>query len=324
LNLLKEYKLRSFTSEELEFLAEYERVMTPLAAKLDILQGDKQSYLGCLLPHIIHLESQLTNLLNGTRRCLTYTRELVQIMLTKLCASDRFGPMLENDDYRMASCFHPAYKLNWIRMWNPSKLTEIRERMTIMVADEIRAQDPEKQRSHPVTAERRRKEGAAADSEIASTSNGIRRVPVYNDDDDDEVYKDLTTLFNSYQQEVARIEAPQKTYTEMAKELVNMWESSPATKQLDDAAFMDSPVFMELFRKTNTGVVSSAACERFFSQGKDFLKPKRENMSAGNFEALMFMRGNAHLWAVPKAQKRREVAKRRPHPTLEFLANEKC
>lgn len=322
MQLTKECKLRSFTAEELDFLVEYELVMRPLAAKLDILQGDRNSYMGCLLPHILHLQNQLTKLLNGVvRGSLKYTKEMVQIILTKLCAPDRFGPMLENKDYQMASCFHPAFKLNWIRMWKPDKLNEIRELIIIKVADEMRAQDPEKHRSHPVTAERRRMTATAdVAREVASTSAAMQRIPVGDDSDED----DLTNLFNSYQQVVARVEAPQRTFTEMAKELVSMWESTPATKELDDAAFMDSSVFKELFMRTNTGVVSSAACERFFSQGKDTLKPKRETMSASNFEALMFMRGNAHLWAVPKAQKRRQEARRRPHPVLEFLANEKC
>jgi hypothetical protein len=253
--------------------------------------------LGCLLPHITHLEHQLKDLLNGLRGSLKYTREIVQLMLTKLYAMDRFGPMLENIDYWMASCFHPAYKLYWIRMWNPMKLNEIRDRMIRMVADEMQAQDPEKHRSHPVTAERRMKEAPAA----ATASMSVSDV----DDSDEEKaerYCNLTNLFNSYQQEAALVEEPQKTFTELAKEFVNTWESTPATTQLDDAAFMDSSVFKELFRRTNTGVVSSAACERFFSQGKDTLKPKQRSMSSSNFEALMFLRGNAHLWAVPKAQ----------------------
>jgi hypothetical protein len=78
LKLTKECKLRSFTAEELDFLVEYERVMRPLAAKFDILQGDRDSYMGCLLSHILHLQNQLTKLLNGVvRGSLKYTKEMV-------------------------------------------------------------------------------------------------------------------------------------------------------------------------------------------------------------------------------------------------------
>jgi hypothetical protein len=46
----------------------------------------------------------------------------------------------------------------------------------------------------------------------------------------------------------------------------------------------------------NTAVPSSAAVERFFSQGKDILRAKRATLSDYNFEMLMFLRGNRHHW----------------------------
>jgi len=46
--------------------------------------------------------------------------------------------------------------------------------------------------------------------------------------------------------------------------------------------------------KFNTPVPSSAAVERFFSQGKDILKAKRASLADETFEMLMFMRGNKH------------------------------
>jgi hypothetical protein len=112
---------------------------------------------------------------------------------------------------------------------------------------------------------------------------------------------------------------------EKAREFIDMWENTPASENLmDDAAFLDSQVMINLFLATNTGVVSSAACERFFSQGKDILRAKRERMTPNLFEGVMFLRGNGHLWAVPKLRKNRESLQRKPHPALEYLANEKC
>ena len=87
--------------------------MAPIAVNLDILQGDRQSYLGSLVPHIVHLKDQLTDLRDGkTGPPLIYTVELLEVLLRRLLASDRFGPILENLDYQMAACFHPSYKLN--------------------------------------------------------------------------------------------------------------------------------------------------------------------------------------------------------------------
>jgi hypothetical protein len=324
--VLKAHKLRIFTTEEVQSLAEYERVMGPLAAKLDILQGDRESYLGSLLPHIIHLKLQLTHLRDGKRgKPLEYTTALVDMLLRKLFASDRFGPMLDNIDFQMATCFHPAYKLNWIKLWDPAKLGGIRDHMIKLVAKEMRVQGPEKPKSRPVTAERRRMTEPAT----ASTSTSMHVMPVGDANDIEaelaDSYCNLTNLFNSIGDDAAQEEEPQRSFIERAREFVELWEKTPATGKLQDgASFLDSSVMIELFRAHNTGVVSSAACERFFSQGKDTLRAKRENMSPSIFETLMFMRGNGHMWAVPKCRKNRERSRRLPHPVLEYWANEKC
>ncbi len=113
-------RLLLFTTDECQSLYEYVKVMAPIAVNLDILQGDRQSYLGSLVPHIVHLKDQLTDLRDGkTGPPLIYTMELLEVVLRRLLASDRFGPILENLDYQMAACFHPSYKLNWIKFWDP-------------------------------------------------------------------------------------------------------------------------------------------------------------------------------------------------------------
>ena len=86
------YMLR-FSIAECDALDEYVKVMAPIAVNLDILQGDRQSYLGSLLPHIVHLKDELTNIRDGiSSPPLVYTKELLEVLLTRLVASDRFGP----------------------------------------------------------------------------------------------------------------------------------------------------------------------------------------------------------------------------------------
>lgn len=305
----KEKKFRQFTSDELDFIVEYEKIMKPVANKLDILQGDKNSHLGCLLPHITHLHDTLTQLLRGMKGPLAYCKPIVKVMLTSLRLPERFGHVFENPDYRLASVFHPAYKFGWITMWDPSQLEPIRELMIKTLAEELRARDPEAHASQPVTAERT----------LMPTVMDVQA------DIDSEDEDHLTNLCNAYAQRDrgAQQEASEKkkTYSELATELIKIWESIPAKRDLEDAAFMDNSIFKDMFVRTNTGVVSSAACERFFSQGKDTLRAKRESMSPHNFESLMFLRGNSHLWAVPSARKRRESANKLKHPQLEALSS---
>ena len=66
-------------------------------------------------------------------------------------------------------------------------------------------------------------------------------------------------------------------------------EGPPKKKDLSDCAFMGDKILAKLF--INTAVPSSAAAERFFSQGKDILKA---SLSDETFEMLMFLRGNKH------------------------------
>ncbi len=47
-------------------------MMAPIAINLDILQGDRESYLGSLLPHIVHLKDDLTNPDNYQKFAVTY------------------------------------------------------------------------------------------------------------------------------------------------------------------------------------------------------------------------------------------------------------
>ena len=292
--LIRQHSLDTFTDTELKFLCEYEEVMRPLANALDALQSDSDSYLGCLLPRIAHLKNQFRARLRGVDgKHLTYTKAIVQAVVDGIAR--RFDPMFKDERYRLASCFHPNYKLLWVKIWDPSKLEEIREQMVARLTKHLRENDPNAQTSSLVTAERILRQSAPAR--------------------EDEV-DDLENLLSAYQQDGGS--QPHLDHTGVARDLIKTWEGTPRTHKLEeDESFLGNKNLIELFRETNTGVVSSAACERFFSQGKDTLRAKRQGMSPKNFEALMFLRGNCHLWATPMVQKRREKAGLKKHPGLE-------
>ena len=89
-----------------------------------------------------------------------------------------------------------------------------------------------------------------------------------------------------------------------AQNLVKIWLYAGSEEVLTEVAFLGEQVLIDLFIKYNTAVPSSVAVERLFSIGKDILRAKRAVLSDGNFERLMFMKGNQHhVEALEKGQK---------------------
>ena len=68
--------------------------------------------------------------------------------------------------------------------------------------------------------------------------------------------------------------------------------SSVPAKKIDDNSFADVAL-KKLLVLYNTSLPSSAAVERFFSMGKNILKPKRSGLSDEHFEMLLaFLKDN--------------------------------
>lgn len=91
---------------ELSFLKEYVMVMAPLAASLDILQGDQNCALGFVLPTLTVLKNKLSSM------DLRVTKPLRDCLLNGI--ENRFGYAFTNRDFIMAAVTHPKFKLLWI------------------------------------------------------------------------------------------------------------------------------------------------------------------------------------------------------------------
>lgn len=102
-----------FSGKEMDFLKEYIKISEPLATVLDKIQGDKDIYLGELLPKLLGLLSKL----NKLRDELTYTASFVDAMLSGI--GKRFAHVLEINsqeplDFVYAAMSHPYFKVRWI------------------------------------------------------------------------------------------------------------------------------------------------------------------------------------------------------------------
>ena len=90
-----------FTDNQQAFLVEYCTVMEPLARALDILQGDKNLYIGYLLPTLVSLRNRLQSLKPG----LKHAGPLVEALLTGI--DHRIHGYSERYDLILASAPYP-------------------------------------------------------------------------------------------------------------------------------------------------------------------------------------------------------------------------
>jgi hypothetical protein len=91
--------------------------MTPIATALDILQGDKNMYMGALLPTVRWVIRELELL---QKEQFTYCRTLVAACIAGV--KKRFEEALNDKTIILAAASHPEYKLGWLtKNDDPSK-----------------------------------------------------------------------------------------------------------------------------------------------------------------------------------------------------------
>ena len=95
-------ELTTFDDKDVIFLAEYAKVMQPVATALNILQGNGKNYLGWLLPLFATTVIRLNEVKSKE---LKYCGPLVEALLTG--TKNRFEPFLDSNECVLASAFHP-------------------------------------------------------------------------------------------------------------------------------------------------------------------------------------------------------------------------
>ncbi len=112
-DVCRSLELPTFKQSEVDFLIEWARINRPLTTTLDMLQGDKESYYGMLLPRLSVLVFDLTKLYETVSGV---TKLLVTAILEGV--KNRF-PMLDfqrpqSQRAILAAVSNPMYKLRWV------------------------------------------------------------------------------------------------------------------------------------------------------------------------------------------------------------------
>ena len=125
----KEYKTRKsfkfFTDNELEMIDAYVKVFKPLAASLDTIQGEEMIYGGMLLPTICILERNIEKMKTDVKlKCM---KPVILHLLKEM--KTHFKMYKDEDDFYLATAFHPSFKLSGIKRICEEKLNSIQNKM---------------------------------------------------------------------------------------------------------------------------------------------------------------------------------------------------
>ena len=164
----------------------------------------------------------------------------------------RFGHYFEYESCRLASSFHPQFRLSWLPWF---------------FDDPLEAENRLKRKMFDILV--------AADSAVETLSSDT-------DHDRDESTSDA---FIGY------LFTQQKRQKSSNADRVETFLSAVPPKSIDAKSFDDEGL-KKLFIQYNTTLPSTAAVERLFSLGKYILKPKRCGHNDEHFEMLATLKGN--------------------------------
>ncbi len=104
------FKVVRLTSAEEEYVAEYLRIMEPVADALEILQGERNVSMGYLLPTIVVLKRTLDELKKD--KAIVHCKPLLTAVYNGVCT--RFDHFFYDNDLRVAALSHPRFKMTWV------------------------------------------------------------------------------------------------------------------------------------------------------------------------------------------------------------------
>ncbi|VVC24756.1 Hypothetical protein CINCED_3A017677 [Cinara cedri] len=109
--LMEQLKVTKFNQTDLEFLIQYEKVMTPISICLDILKNSKNMYFGFLLPTIEELMFKLDCMLEDN-----FLSSMHPLITALLCGiENRFHTIQKDTFFIVAAVSHPFFKSAWIK-----------------------------------------------------------------------------------------------------------------------------------------------------------------------------------------------------------------
>lgn len=265
--IIRKQGLPAFYEGDKDILAQYCKIMKPVALCLDTLQSEENAYMGILLPNLKLMKDQVASLRNDTS--IVEGQNLINFLLEnndnpRVAFKGRFQHLFQDMELLMATALHPHFKLGVVGYLCGASLKERIKRRVIQEVANIVGNEED---SHHLPQSQQE---AAEDDPF-----------MYMRGDD----KKSVATPSRLQEDV------EKAFDEWNK--VRVRSTTPISS--DHLPVLHRSAWLNLFLKYNSSLPSSAAVERLFSLGSDILRPKRSSLTADNFEKLVFLKGNIHL-----------------------------
>lgn len=234
--------------------------MRPIAQSLDKLQGEKNVSIGCVMPCLYFVESEITRADLKTKCSVNPRIQAIGLdMQTALLATfkRRFKLFMEfsnsNRELILAALSHPIYKAKWIV-----------DEMDMALAKSLLEEEAQK---------------------VAQTnSNIIDNIDELNEIDDDE--------FLPRQPFPSTRRLSCEDASGIGVEIVRYLEDRDKNSEI----FKTYPVIQKIHRKFNTTLSSSGPIERIFSQALIIFTPRRNRISDSTFEKSLLLKINKDLY----------------------------
>lgn len=254
--------LESITVVEWRVLKDYCSCLQPIAIALDILQGEKRSCQGYILPTLYSIKAALNEQLENSVYVSEFGNFFHECALKSI--EFRFSEAMkigdENKDLILAAAIHPNFKLTWI-----DNETDREYVQTLLINTYVELANSKRETTPEIS-------NSLADSE--STESGSTE----------------SSFFKRIRFSERRTSSDDTTTLYIWKYLL---------QPVDDQNLVQvraQPLIEELFKKYNTTLASSAAVERIFSRALIIFTSRRNKISDGNFEKILFIHVNRELF----------------------------
>lgn len=249
-------EIKELTATEWNIVNDYILLLQPIACSLDKLQGEKNVSLGCVMPCLFYIKSEISKVeLTTSQSTNSRIKAIASDMKKSLTAvfERRFSSLMEfercNRELILAAISHPVYKFKWID--DPENIVIVRNYL---------------------------------EAEMQSMNSGVVMANVVenNKDSDDEFLP--TEAYTSTRR--------MSSENGLGNDIFNFLEDNDKNFSMLSKYSLIGAVF----RKFNTTLSSSGPIERLFSLAMLICTTRRNRISSANFEKTLLLKKNKDLF----------------------------